>query len=273
LNAGAGDQARHEWVRYWRPDGLPVEVMHAHFTRHAYHRHSHQTYSFGVTESGAQAFWCRNGGHVSTAGLVMAFNADDPHDGHAASPEGFTYRMVHIDQRAFAGAPLPLFREPVLDAPRTAHALRMLIAAVTGQASDLARAERLDAAVALLRGHVGGPLPSASAPAPAGAALIAARVRSLLHENAPQGVTMDEISAVAGCDRYTVYRAFMATYGLAPSDYQRQLRLRTARALLRAGARPADAAAQAGFADQAHLTRWFGRCYGITPAAYASAAR
>lgn len=259
-----------------------MEVMHAHFTRHTYHRHSHQTYSFGVTESGAQAFRCRNGGHVSTAGLVMAFNADDPHDGHAASPGGFTYQMVHIDQRAFAGAPLPLFREPVLDAPRTARALRMLIAAVTGHASDLARAERLDAVVALLRGHAGGAMPSVwlpavsppseAAPAPAGAALIAARVRSLLHDSAPQGPTMDEVSAAAGCDRYTVYRAFMATYGLAPSEYQRQLRLRTARALLRAGARPADAAARAGFADQAHLTRWFRRCYGITPAAYAAAA-
>jgi hypothetical protein len=30
--------------------------MHAHFTSHVYHRHSHESYSFGVTETGAQAF-------------------------------------------------------------------------------------------------------------------------------------------------------------------------------------------------------------------------
>jgi AraC-like DNA-binding protein len=30
------------------------------------------------------------------------------------------------------------------------------------------------------------------------------------------------------------------------------------------------AAAEAGFADQAHLTRWFTRTYGVTPATYRS---
>src|SRR5947207_12335706 len=47
----AGD----DWARYWRADGVPVEAMHAHFTSHVYHRHSHESYSFGVTETGAQA--------------------------------------------------------------------------------------------------------------------------------------------------------------------------------------------------------------------------
>ena len=35
---------------------------------------------------------------------------------------------------------------------------------------------------------------------------------------------------------------------------------------------PAEVAADAGFADQAHLTRWFRRYYGVTPAAYRAAA-
>ena len=61
-----------------------------------YHRHSHDTYSFGVTESGAQSFTCRQAGHTSTAGMVMAFNPDDPHDGHATTGAGFRYRMIHI---------------------------------------------------------------------------------------------------------------------------------------------------------------------------------
>jgi len=85
---GAGD-----WARYWRADGVLVEAMHAHFTAHVYHRHSHESFSFGVTEAGAQAFSCRHGRHVSGAGMVMAFNPDDPHDGHAAGEAGFTYRM------------------------------------------------------------------------------------------------------------------------------------------------------------------------------------
>jgi AraC-like DNA-binding protein len=33
----------------------------------------------------------------------------------------------------------------------------------------------------------------------------------------------------------------------------------------------ARVAAEVGFADQAHLTRWFRRCYGLTPGAYSLA--
>ena len=75
----AGD----DWARYWRADSVPVEAMHAHFSSHVYHRHSHESYSFGVTEDGAQAFKCRGSLRTSAAGMVMALNPDDPHDGHA----------------------------------------------------------------------------------------------------------------------------------------------------------------------------------------------
>ena len=44
-----------------------------------------------------------------------------------------------------------------------------------------------------------------------------------------------------------------------------------ARGLLSEGVSPALAAAEAGFADQAHLTRWFRRYYGVTPGAYRAA--
>jgi len=109
--------------------------MHAHFRGHVYHRHSHDTYSLGVTESGAQGFTCRGAGHVSTTGLVMAFNPDDPHDGHAATGNGFTYRMIHMAPALLTdlladltGAPpaMPLFTAPVIADPALAAAVRRL---------------------------------------------------------------------------------------------------------------------------------------------------
>jgi AraC-like DNA-binding protein len=106
--------------------------------------------------------------------------------------------------------------------------------------------------------------------------VVAARIRELIQDSAGDAsggeLTADDLAAAAGCSRYAAYRAFRQAYGLSPSDYQRQLRVRTARRLLSAGAAPAEVAADAGFADQAHLTRWFRRYYGVTPGAYRAAA-
>jgi AraC-like DNA-binding protein len=254
--------------------------MHAHFRGHVYHRHSHETYSLGVTESGAQAFTCRGAGHVSTAGLVMAFNPDDPHDGHAATGNGFTYRMIHVapdlltDMLAdLAGAPaaMPLFAAPVITDPALARVVRRLHRSLTGPASPLERSERLAAVTAFAARYADRP-----GAGPAGLTLrdqtrAAGQVRAFLADGHAAQATLTDLAEIAGRSRFATYRAFRSRFGLAPSDYQRQLRLRAARQALAGGAAVADVAAATGFADQAHLTRWFRRCYGITPGAYRAA--
>ena len=123
--------------------------MYAHFEQHVYHRHSHETYSLGVTEQGAQTFTCRGTTHVSGAGMVMAFNPDDPHDGHATDQLGFTYRMLHVSQEqvletlsGLAGHPAaaPLFAEPVVRDERLAQALRALHLGLVNGSSSLSYA-------------------------------------------------------------------------------------------------------------------------------------
>jgi AraC-like DNA-binding protein len=293
---GRGLPARREgagadWARYWRSGSQPIEAMHAHFSGHVYHRHSHESYSFGLTEDGAQAFGCRNAQHVSAAGMIMMFNPDEPHDGHAATEAGFTYRMTHVGPDLLTAvmsdvagrrAGLPLFPVPVADDRLLAARLRRLHGAVSGQAGPLEVYERLAGVVCALDRHAAGRAPrrarldelDAAAggwPAGTGRAALAGRVRELLHAEYAGQVTADDLAAAAGCSRFAAYRAFRSAFGLSPSDYQRQLRLRAARALLAAGTPAADAAAAAGFADQAHLTRWFRRYYGITPGEYRSA--
>ncbi|MFB9477545.1 AraC family ligand binding domain-containing protein [Nonomuraea salmonea] len=268
----------HDWSRYWRSPDRPLEAMHAHFERHVYHRHSHETYSFGVTEHGAQAFTCRGAAHTSAAGMVMAFNPEDPHDGHAANALGFTYRMVHIgpalvtdalEDATGRRAGLPLFASPVVDDPALAGALRALHAALLDdRATALRRDELLTATVAaIVRRAAASPV--ATARVSTGA--MAARARSVLHERLTDDLTIDDLATSAGASRYAVYRAFHAAYGMAPSDYQRQLRLRRARDLIATGTPIAGAAAASGFADQSHLTRWFTRYFGLTPGAYRAA--
>ncbi|WP_246075060.1 AraC family transcriptional regulator [Nonomuraea terrae] len=271
-----------DWARYWRAPDRELEAMYAHFERHVYHRHSHETYSFGVTETGAQAFTCRGAAHTSAAGMVMAFNPEDPHDGHAADALGFTYRMVHIGPRLLSGAladatghraGLPLFASPVLDDPALAGALRALHAALLDDgATALRRDELLQATIAAIVRRAATATPHAPA-RPTRSRRVAGQARQVLHDRLTDDLTVDDLAHAAGASRYAVYRAFRSEYGLSPSDYQRQLRLRTARDLIAAGTPISEAAAATGFADQAHLTRWFTRCFGLTPGAYRRATR
>jgi len=55
---------------------------------------------------------------------------------------------------------------------------------------------------------------------------------------------------------------------MTPHAYQLQVRVRRAKALLLAGHPIAQAATEAGFWDQSHLTRHFKRTIGVTPARY-----
>jgi AraC-like DNA-binding protein len=78
-------------------------------------------------------------------------------------------------------------------------------------------------------------------------------------------VSLSELAAQVGVSRYHFIRLFHRVTGLAPNAYLRQIKLSKARRLICEGAQLAEAAAQAGFADQAHLTREFKRVFGTTP--------
>ncbi|MEV7109123.1 AraC family transcriptional regulator [Streptomyces atroolivaceus] len=276
-------QSTKTWVSYWRDEIRPLEAMHARFRDHVYAPHSHDTYSFGITDLGAQTFRCRGAHHTSGAGMVMVFNPDEVHDGQAAAELGYHYRIVHIGQSVVrdtlgdaagdgtSGA-MPLFIRPVLTDPRLTSILARLHKALMHGADDLAREELLTAAILALaqRGATRAPRRRTLAGEPRRQA--ARHAHALLNEAFLEPVSAEDLAMAAGCSRFALYRAFRAEFGMAPSDYQRVLRLRRARELLTRGMAPADTATSAGFSDQAHLSRWFKRVYGITPATYQRAA-
>ncbi|MFH9420298.1 AraC family transcriptional regulator [Streptomyces sp. NPDC017529] len=267
------------WVRYWRDGSRPLEAMHAHFHDHVYAPHSHDTYSFGITDLGAQTFRCRGAHHISGAGMVMAFNPDEVHDGQAAAELGYQYRIVHIGPSVMretlgdaagdetSGA-MPLFVRPVLTDPLLTGALARLHEALVNGAGDLAREELLTATVLALAERGATRAPRRRALEGEARRRAARQAHALLNEVFLEPVSAEDLAAAAGCSRFALYRAFRSEFGMAPSDYQRLLRLRRARQLLAHGLSPADAAASAGFSDQAHFNRWFKRAYGITPAIY-----
>lgn len=68
-----------------------------------------------------------------------------------------------------------------------------------------------------------------------------------------------------GVSRERLHQVTTRRLGLAPSDYLRTLRLHRAKELLEINPSLAHIAAECGFADQAHFTRWFRKAFGYTP--------
>ncbi|HZU22649.1 MAG TPA: AraC family transcriptional regulator [Terriglobales bacterium] len=70
-----------------------------------------------------------------------------------------------------------------------------------------------------------------------------------------------------GLAQETVSRGFLAAYGVAPSVVRAELRTRKAWLRITRGSEPLSRiAAETGFADQAHMTRWVQRITGGSPA-------
>jgi len=72
-----------------------------------------------------------------------------------------------------------------------------------------------------------------------------------------------------GLARETVSRGFAAAYGTAPIVFRAELRTRAAWLRITRGAdRLSTIAADTGFADQAHMTRWIQRLTGASPTSW-----
>lgn len=82
--------------------------------------------------------------------------------------------------------------------------------------------------------------------------------------------TLAEVASEVGVSRYQLVRTFAAEIGMPPYAWLAQHRVTRARALLEEGRGLAETAAITGFADQAHLTRWFRRVVGSPPACTAT---
>lgn len=91
----------------------------------------------------------------------------------------------------------------------------------------------------------------------------------LAHLSADASTEIGSWAEVNGLSRETVSRGFAAAYGTVPSILRAELRARSAWLRITRGSEGlCRIAADTGFADQAHMTRWVHRITGATPAVW-----
>lgn len=91
------------------------------------------------------------------------------------------------------------------------------------------------------------------------------RALELIREDVAAPLTLDQLAATAGIDKFRLCREFRARLGMSPYAYLTQLRVVNAKALLARGIPATQVASAVGFYDQSQLTRHFRRIVGTTP--------
>lgn len=214
--------------------------------------------------AGVQAFNYRGAARHSLPGQVLILHPDELHDGHCRDDAGFDYRAAYVPpshvQAVLGGAELPFVVNGVSTNPAlVAAACNMVIdcegvddpAAYEDALYDLAHAMNNAAGkVAKVR------IANRTA---------VMRAREFLENSVVSGARLDQLEQVSGCDRWQLSRDFRALLGTSPYRYLQYRRVDLAKRLLREGAKLAEAAHGAGFADQSHFGRTFRKAVGLTP--------
>jgi AraC-like DNA-binding protein len=91
------------------------------------------------------------------------------------------------------------------------------------------------------------------------------RVRARLHDEFTENLSLERLAGEVGMSKFHVARCFKEATGVAPHQYQKLLRLQSARRQIERGLCVREAAAASGFADEAHLSRSFRDWLGVSP--------
>ncbi|MEW9551082.1 AraC family transcriptional regulator [Nonomuraea sp. NPDC050783] len=252
-----------------------IERLEAALVGEAFATHRHDTYAIGVTLAGVQTFRYRGERRHCLPGEWHLLHPDESHDGAAGTEEGFGYRILYVDpflvQEALGGGPLPFVADPVVRPSGMHPALLACLRRMDEPLDEFARLEVVLMIAAALRRHSGAAALSRPGGPPAVAAL--ARVRELIAADPAVRRTVAEFERVSGLDRWTLARQFRAAFGTSPTRFRTMRQLDLVRRALRRGTPLREAALEAGFADQSHMTRMFKRAYGLTPGQWLAALR
>ncbi|QUI35806.1 AraC family transcriptional regulator [Streptomyces alfalfae] len=274
MTAAGGRRPREQafWARApLGPGGDSLDLLTARFDRHRYAPHYHEEFTVGVGVGGCEVIDYRGGRVDAGPGSIVVLAAGEVHTGGPAALGGYAYRAMYPLPSLLAEgtATPPHFREAVVDDPELAAALRAAhteLSGARGRVDPLEAESRVPWLLTALARRLGAARPLADRVP--GADHIARAVRERLADELLAPPSLAELAAPLGLSRYQLLRAFRTSTGLPPYAWLAQYRVTRARAHLDAGLRPAEAASLVGFADQAHLTRWFRRVLGVTPAAY-----
>lgn len=264
-----------EIISHWSLSAGNHPTLIGWMQAYRYEPHLHDTYTIAILRRGVASVKLRNATWPWRKGTIFCGNPYEVHAG-GNSDQAIEYDVFYpsIEFMLEAGAisrgrpALPCFSTPfMLDAEQIEELSDALQVAPpeqrrSSQPGGPNRAAFEEGLLRFFRRHAG--LLDDSA-LEIGCISPVRTACEIMRESLESKMSLGDLPQRVGCSRYYFVRLFHRVTGLAPNVYLRHLRLAKAKRLICAGYTLVEAAAEAGFADQAHLTREFKRVFGITP--------
>lgn len=259
-------------VAFYRDTALPFfELKRCATGELSYKEHAHEEYSVGIVEKGQSRFWYAGQTKALYPQTLVLLPPGLMHACNPVDPECWQYTMLYID-KIWVKNFMTEADDFSLDCPAVKDisgtgmlsALNRLVQRLTSPVSPL---EKETVLLSVLTQALTGERQLSESEKQTDPAQVQA-VRTYLCDHFTERVTLQELEAASGLNKFHIIRLFNAAFKVPPHQYQMLLRINNAKKILRGELPLAEVALAVGFYDQSHFVKAFKRYVGITPERY-----
>lgn len=273
LTTGGPDLSAHEAVAILQ---LPIPgfyAVRASLHTYAFPRHFHDEYHITILLHGAQASTAARGiREIQRVGEVKFAEPGEVHDGTPVDHQVRTYWTLYVEPEAFTTISEDIgqsgknfnWRTGMVHNPELFRQLMAMFDAIKTGVSALTIETGVFRAVAYIGQTDVTPPSHVPRTLPAGLSY----ARQMIDDDPAAPLRLDDLARAAGLTRHQIVHGFQRLIGLPPHTYQIQRRVSLGMRRIQAGRPLVEAAIEAGFSDQAHMTRTFRAILGVTPGAF-----
>ena len=252
---------------------LKIEAYRFKGIMQKFPNHFHEHYVIGFIEKGQRYLSCKNKEYTTSTGDLLLFNPFDSHTCEQIDDKVLDYRCINIKPEIMKKTVfeitgknyLPKFNQPVIFRSELVPLLQELHYIIMEEELDFKKEELFFFLIEqLIEEHTEPNLQS-------NLEITNIEIQAVcdyLENNYAEHIVLDELSTIAGMNKYSLLRNFTKLKGITPYRYLENIRVNKAKKLLEKGVEPIDAAIQTGFVDQSHFTNFFKNFIGLTPKQY-----
>lgn len=264
---------QQEQAKVWQVEDVPgIELLQATFVTHSFPKHFHESYGIGLSDRGSGIIHCHGTKYMAPPSQLIFFHPGEVHSGYADQHSAWTYRMIYLDiatvVESLEGDTSTLsFPRTTFGEPAIAQGFSAVHHQFARPASTLEREAALQNFIKLLYRRAKQRTWQHRQVYDSRAVR---QVRDYLEENFQANVSIKTLAELTNLSANHLVTAFRQATGIPPHQYQIQVRVQRAKAVLHAQKSLAQVAIEVGFCDQSHFNRCFKRLVGVSPGKYRS---